>query len=105
MTEDPWGLDGLGIPEDEFVFNGVDADTGSYLFPRTRLDRVADAVRGERQNPAHLADLEARKLADAEDRLTVVFGRRPERLDEVGWALVTADNVEPEIIEALAPLR
>jgi hypothetical protein len=105
MTEDPWGLEGLGIPEDEFVFNGVDADTGSYLFPRTRLDRVADAVRGERQDPAHLADLEARKLADAEDRLTVVFGRRPERLDEVGWALVTADNVGPEIIEALAPLR
>jgi hypothetical protein len=104
MTEDPWGLDSLDIP-DEFVFNGVDADTGSYLFPRTRLDRVAGAAKGEQQDPAHLADLEARKLADAEDRLTVVFGRRPERLDEVGWALVTADNVGPEIIEALAPLR
>src|SRR5258708_7408877 len=105
MTEDPWGLDALDVPEDGFVFNGVDADTGSYLFPRTLLDRVAGAAKGERQDPAHLADLEARKLADAEDRLTVVFGRRPERLSEVGWALVTADNVGPEIIEALAPLR
>ena len=105
MTDGAGGLDGPDIPEDEFIFNGVDADTGSYLFPRTPLDRVASAARGERENPAHLADLEARRLADTEDRLTVVFGRRPERLDEVGWALVTADNVGPEIIEALAPLR
>jgi len=105
MTEDPRGLDSLDVPEDEFVFNGVDADTGTYLFPRARLDRVASAAKGVRQDAAHLADLEARKLADTEDRLAVVFGRRPERLDEVGWALVTADNVGPEIIEALAPLR
>jgi hypothetical protein len=105
MTDDAVGLDGLEIPEDELIFNGVDADTGSYLFPGTSLHRVAGAARGERADPAHLADLEARKLADTEDRLTVVFNRSPERLEEVGWALVTADNVGPEIIEALAPLR
>ena len=65
MTEDPWGLDGLEVPEDEFVFNGIDAATGSYLFPRTRLDRVASAAQGmEQQDPAHLGDLEARKRAD-----------------------------------------
>jgi hypothetical protein len=105
MTEDLWGLDGLDVPQDEFIFNGVAADTGSYLFPRTPLDRVAGAARGEQQDPAHLADLEARKVADTEDRLTVVFGRRPERLEEVGWALVAADDVGPETLEALAPLR
>src|SRR5262249_11600957 len=105
MTEDPWGLDDLDIPEDEFVFNGVDADTGSYLFPGIRLDRVACAAKGGQEDPAHLADLGARAGADTEDRLTVIFGRSPERLDEVGWALVAADDVGPEIIEALTPLR
>lgn len=46
MTDGAGGLDGPDIPEDEFIFNGVDADTGSYLFPRTPLDRVASAARG-----------------------------------------------------------
>jgi len=105
MTEDPRGLDDLDIPEDEFVFNGVDADTGSYLFPRTRLGRVASAAKGEQQDPAHLGDLSARASDETVNHLTTVYGRNPERLDEVGWALVAADDVGPEIIEALALLR
>ncbi len=105
MNEDSLGLAGLEVPPDEFVFNGVDADTGSYLFPKTPLDRLVRAVKGEQPDPAHLAELDARTRADTEDHLAVVFGRRPERLSEVGWALVAADDVEPEILEALAPLR
>jgi hypothetical protein len=91
--------------EEMLVFNGVDADTGGYLFPQMPLDRLADAIRKERPERAHLADLQARKRADSEDRLGVVFGPKPERLEEVGWALVAADNVGPEVIDALAPLR
>lgn len=105
MNEDSLGLVGLEVPPDEFVFNGVDADTGSYLFPNTPLDRLVRAVKGEQPDPAHLAELDARMRADTEDHLAVVFGRRPERLSEVGWALVAADDVGPEILEALAPLR
>lgn len=105
MDEDSAELPGLDVAPDEFVFNGVDADTGSYLFPKTQLDRLVRAVKGEQPDPAHVADLDARMRADTEDHLAVVFGRRPERLQEVGWALVAADDVGPEILEALAPLR
>jgi hypothetical protein len=105
MTGDSWRLGELDVPGDEFVFNGVDIDTGAYLFPGIQLDRVARAARGERQDRAHIADLTARSRADTEDVLAVVFGRRPERLDEVGWALVAADDLGPEIMEALGPLR
>jgi hypothetical protein len=105
MSDDPWvpaDLDGI---EDELAFNGIDADTGTYLFPRTRLDRMASVIRGEHPDPAHVADLAARKQTDTVDHLAVIFGRRPERLEEVGWALVAAENTDPEIIEALTPLR
>jgi Peptidase family C25 len=105
MTGDPWGLGELDVPEDELVFNGVDSDTGAYLFPNAQLDGVASAVRGEQEDREHAADLKARSLADTEDVLAIVYGRRPDRLDQAGWALVAADDVGPEILEALTPLR
>src|SRR5215469_13342461 len=105
MTGDSWGLGELDVPEDELVFNGVDVDTGTYLFPRAQLDSVARAARGEQEDRAHAADLRARGRADTEDVLAVVYGRSPERLAEAGWALIAADDVEPEILEALTPLR
>ena len=105
MDEDFLGIADLEAQPDGFIFNGVDADTGAYLFPRTSLDRLIRAVKGEQPDSAHVADLQARARADTEDQLAVIFGRRPERLHEVGWALVAADDVEPEVLEALTPLR
>src|SRR5260370_5477086 len=104
MNEDFAGIADLEAPPDGFIFSGVDADTGSYLFPRTSLDRLIRAVKGEQPDPAHVADLQARARADTEDHLAVIFGRRPERLHEVGWALVAADDVGPGGLKALTPL-
>jgi hypothetical protein len=104
FAEDP-ELAGLCLPNDRLVFNGVDADSGRYLFPSTRLDSIARVIRGEQPNHEHVADLAARNAADTEDRLAVIFNRDPTRLGEVGWALIAADDVGPEIIEALTPLR
>jgi hypothetical protein len=105
MTEYPRELAGLEIPEDELVFNGVDADSGSYLFARTRLEQVARVIRAQQPDPEHVANLEARERAETEKKLTLAFGRNPTRLDEAGWALVVADDIGPEIVDALAPLR
>jgi hypothetical protein len=104
-VDDNLELDGPTPVDDELAFNGVDVDTGSYLFPRMRIDSVARLTRGEELDPQHAADLAARTAAGGEDQLGVVYGRDPSLLSEVGWALVAADDVGPEIIEALAPLR
>jgi hypothetical protein len=105
MTGDPHEPAGPEIPEDELVFNGVDADSGSYLFPRTRLDQIARVIRAEQSDPEQAANLEARTRAETEKKLTLAFGRSPTRLDEAGWALVAADDVGPDVLDALAPLR
>jgi hypothetical protein len=105
MTSGPVNLDSIEVPAEELVFNGIDADRGAYLFPKLKLDLLARAIRATREPPAHLADLESRSRAETEHRLGVVYGVRPERLEEVGWALVGADDVDRRIIEALTPLR
>jgi hypothetical protein len=95
----------LHLAEDELVFNGVDRGTGTHLFPPVALDRIAGAIRGDERDPDEDADLAARGRAGTEDHLGVVFGRDPGRLDEVGWALIATDDVDPAVLAALAPLR
>lgn len=92
------------LQEDRLIFNGVDLDTGSYLFPRAPVQAVASVARGGETEPDHLSDLQARSQADREDHLAVIYGRDPARLNEVGWGLVAANDVGPEVLEALAPL-
>jgi hypothetical protein len=109
MTDDQGELARLQIEfqvnEEDLVFNGVDGATGRHLFPKTSLDRIVGVIRGEEPNPDEVADLTARQQAHTVDHLAVIFGRDPERLDEVGWALVAADDVDAEVMEALTPLR
>lgn len=90
--------------EDELQFNGVEVETGSHLFPATRVEALAAVIRGDKPDPGHVADLAARHRADTEDLLGVIYGRAPDKLDEVGWALIAADDVGPDVLEALAPL-
>lgn len=40
-----------------------------------------------------------------EENLGVMRGRDPEDLESVGWALVTAADMDPQVLEALEPLR
>src|SRR5260370_27215112 len=107
MHDDQWEPERLQIEfrvnEDDLVFNGVDGGTGKHLFPRTSLERIARMIRSEERDPDEVADLAARQQAGTVDHLAVIFGRDPERLDEVGWALAAAADVDPAVIEALTP--
>jgi len=109
MHDDQWEPERLQIEfrvnEDDLVFNGVDGGTGKHLFPRTSLERIARMIRSEEPDPDEVADLAARQQAGTVDHLAVIFGRDPGRLDEVGWALAAAADVDPAVIEALTPLR
>jgi len=109
MPDDQWEPERLQIEfqavEDDLVFNGVDGGTGKHLFPKTSLERIARMIRSEEPDPDEVADLAARQQADTVDDLAVIFGRHPERLNEVGWALAAAADIDPAVIEALTPLR
>lgn len=90
--------------EDTLMFNGVELETGTHLFPAARVEELAAIIRGDERDSPHEADLAARHRADTEDHLGVVFGRDPEKLEEVGWALIAADDVGADVLRALEPL-
>ncbi|WP_371679698.1 hypothetical protein [Streptomyces sp. NBC_01276] len=94
-----------GADEQQAVFNGVDADTGEYLFAPAPLASLAGQIRGAGQpERGHLRELRNRLERD-EPHLGVMYGWEPEDLASVGWALVTAEETDPEVLAALEPLR
>ena len=92
------------MADETFSFNGVDGATGRYLLPDISLHRLAQAVLGETFRSDELAALRARRDLAVPD-FGVVYGRDPEDLAQVGWALVAAQGTAPETLEALEPLR
>lgn len=88
--------------EDELVFNGVDGSTGGYLYPPKRLPALAAAIRGE-VFPGDAVDELVYRNRQAD--FGVPYGVDAEDLSQAGWALVAGDDVTPEVLEALGPLR
>jgi hypothetical protein len=92
------------MTDDLLVFNGIDIDTGGYLFPAVPLATLAAGVREEVPTGHHIAQLR-RRHADDEDHLGVMWGVDADRLESAGWALVTTPDPDPGVLEALEPLR
>ncbi|MFE5589997.1 hypothetical protein [Streptomyces sp. NPDC056549] len=105
MPRAPDASDVPGADEWQAVFNGVDADTGTYLFAPTPLAALAERVRAtDRPDGRPLLELRNRRHQD-EAHLAVMYGRKPEELASVGWALLTAEELDPAVLDALEPLR
>ena len=85
------------------MLNGIDVDTGDYLTPQLALADVAGALRGDPTPPPGVRELRRRRQDD-EDHLGVVYGRDPQDLASVGWGAVTSPELDPAVLEALAPL-
>ncbi|MDH6132096.1 hypothetical protein P3T37_001481 [Kitasatospora sp. MAA4] len=101
----PETLNLFEMPDDQLVFNGVDADTGDYLFAPMPLSELAGRIRGEGpQRDRQQRELSARHTRELAHR-AVAFGRNPEDLESVGWALLTAEGTDREVPAALEPLR
>jgi hypothetical protein len=87
----------------DVVFNGIDAVTGAYDIPPLGPDVLVERIRRQ-PAPENLRELryrhESRRLA----HLGVKEGVDPKRLDESGWGIVFAQDADPAIKEALAPL-
>ncbi|WP_435611155.1 hypothetical protein [Streptomyces sp. C10-9-1] len=105
MSHTPGASDVTGTDEWQAIFNGVDADTGTYLFAPMPLAALAEQIRGAgRPEGQPLLELRNRRHRD-EAHLAVMYGRKPEELASVGWALLTAEEMDPAVLDALEPLR
>ncbi|HVK25995.1 MAG TPA: hypothetical protein VM677_31950 [Actinokineospora sp.] len=85
----------------ELPVNGVDADTGGYLFPPTTVEDVAAVARGETPDERHARALR-RRDQEREPTFGVMYGFDPEDLASVGWAVVTTPG--SPVLDALRPL-
>ncbi len=84
-----------------FSFNGVDGETGEYLFADRTPKQVA--MLGTLADPEKLADLKA-VVEAKEDHLGLVFGFDAKSIESAGWAVVFPEVEEPGVFEALKPL-
>lgn len=91
----------MSNPQDELIFNGLDATTGGYLTQATQAELVAaarlalDQRDDEQQRALHLRHSQTEHAGiDADQR----------NLDETGWGVIFHKDADPRIREALAPL-
>ncbi|WP_436497631.1 hypothetical protein [Actinokineospora sp. HUAS TT18] len=85
----------------ELPVNGVDADTGAYLFAPDTVESLAAVARGEEPEARHVRALRKRD-EQREPTFGVMFGFDPEDLASVGWAVVTTPG--SPVLDALRPL-
>jgi hypothetical protein len=91
------------MPADEFVFNGIDGDTGAPLLPPLAPERFAAVALGRAVPEDELRDLQARLHRD-EGHLGVAANVEPTDLASAGWAAVFAYDADPAVRDALQPL-
>ena len=86
-------------------FNGIDGETGQYLFPPTTPRELAAVARGESTDTGEVAQLE-RWLAQAGSRWRFCQARDPGDLAQAGWGIIfaAADPAAQAVHEALAEL-
>lgn len=89
---------------DTFVFNGVDAVTGSYLTPALSAEQVAQLAQGETLDAQRMDELRARHHAQTAQTMGVPWGVDAQDLAQAGWGVVFAHDSDPKLHTALAPL-
>ncbi|MCU0924426.1 MAG: hypothetical protein MUF16_29815, partial [Burkholderiaceae bacterium] len=89
---------------DSFVFNGVDAATGSYLTPALSVEQVAQLAQGEALDAQRMDELRARHDAQTAQTMGVPWGVDAQDLAQAGWGVVFAHDADPQLHTALAAL-
>lgn len=101
--------------KDLVYFNGIDAETGGYLFPpvkaETLVKNISDHVLGEEQEPDELEKNDKSFIKKLVDLFSGIhFGTQYDFIDQdvtkAGWGVVVAKNLEnkDKVLNALAPL-
>lgn len=89
--------------DDTFVFNGIDASSGSYLLQPMTAKSLVDLAQGREPDDSDkeaVDRFEAAKLEHFAPREDV----DPKNLAEAGWGVIFAHDENPAVREALQPL-
>ncbi|ADJ45357.1 hypothetical protein AMES_3532 [Amycolatopsis mediterranei S699] len=85
-------------------FNGIDADTGQYLFPAQSPGDVAAAARAQDLASPFLQAMRYRKIREEKTFGVASLVDDPDDLAQAGWGLVVAHDANPRVRDALRPL-
>lgn len=84
-------------------FNGVDGESGDYALPPMTGAELSNFIQGE-SPPGNLSELRDKDRRRNQAVMGVKEGVDPKRLDESGWGVIFAHDVDPAIKEALSEL-
>lgn len=88
-----------------FLANGLDGSTGGYLLPELEAAQLAAVAQGEPIDTPEVRELRWWHQSQVEASFGVAAGIDPCRLDEAGWGIIAAQDLNPAILKALKPLR
>lgn len=89
---------------EKYYFNGIDAETGTYLAQPLTEAEIADLVRGAPLDKGKTGLLRRLWEIISTGHYALPLDRRPEHIDEVGWGVVFHRDEDPRIKKALEPL-
>lgn len=98
--------DAIDEGTEPMVFNGVDGASGDYLLPPLPSDQISAIAQGEMPDPVHLAELKSwwERVNPAQPHFAPMAGLDPLNLAETGWGVIFAQDADPAVRQALAPL-
>jgi hypothetical protein len=92
------------VSVEPFVFNGINARTGGYLLEPKLPEEVSAYARGAPLDAAQLSELKWRHQQATQAHYGVRAGIDPFKIESAGWGVIFAQDADPAIREALAPL-
>lgn len=87
-----------------FFSNGIDGTTGNYLLPPYTPKQIADAAAGEQCDSVEIYELRAKALREKEGHYGPRYPVDAENIQEAGWGIIYAPDIDEEVKEALSPL-
>ena len=89
--------------EDLIAVNGLDATTGDYVDEPWSPDDGTAAAFKEKPDP-ELSRAERDRVRQGEEAFAPEWGIDPSNLQDTGWGVLFAENLDPEVKGALQPL-
>lgn len=91
------------MADEMLIFNGVNGITGHYDLPPMPVQQLAESI-SKIKPPRNLPELRFRYQQRAQKYLGVSVGLNASSLSGVGWGLIMAQDADPTVLDALAPL-
>lgn len=91
----------VNVSQELLVFNGINGASGDYLVPPMAADTLARIIQGEGFDRTHLNELRWRYQQTQTTTFALREGLDPRKLDEAGWGVIFAANVDTNLNAAL----